>query len=160
MQPALTSLVFALVGILAGSNMIAAEKPAGKGRPVGVPADAQLHQGKWYLAYPGSEPWAVANEKCKNLGGSLAIVDNEKTQDFLTVIGNGRIFWLGATSNSGGEWKWVDGTKMTYTNWLKGQPSNAKNHEHWLAMGKNGKWFDIGQKSPLVQGFICEWKAK
>jgi len=139
--------------------MSLAAEPAERKRPYNVPTDAQPFQGKWYLAYPGAESWTVANEKCHNLGGSLAIIDSEKTQEFIAKLANRRIFWLGATNESG-DWKWLDGTKFTYTNWMAGQPSNAKNHEHWLAIGKGGQWFDIGQKAPMVQGFICEWKGK
>lgn len=119
---------------------------------------AQQFNGKWYRVYPGRESWFTARNTCERLGGTLAIIRDQKTQDFLKHFANNRALWIGATNEQTGIWHWIDGSPLKFTAWMKGQPSNFKNHENWLVLGKGGGWFDIDQRSKIVEGFICEWK--
>ena len=75
--------------------------------------------------------------------------------------------WLGATDEvKEGEWKWSDGSPLTYTNWspVGNQPNNKRGVEHYLMLllGKSsGEWCDQPTKAVDFQnvGYICEWNA-
>jgi hypothetical protein len=71
--------------------------------------------------------------------------------------------WLGATDEQvEGQWVWVDGTPMRYSNWspVGKQPNNKQGLEHyaviWIA--HDGKWSDQpNQSTELHPGFVCQW---
>ena len=52
--------------------------------------------------------------------------------------------WLGFTDEaSEGNYVWVNGDPITYTNWNSGEPNNSNNQEHFARLLKhNGKWTD------------------
>jgi hypothetical protein len=131
-------------------------------RPLGVPEDATLFQGNWYRVYLGNMCWRSAEARCAQLGGRLVVIPNQKTQDFLAKLANGRSMWIGATNErTNGVWVWSDGSKMTFSAWMRGQPSGFKSKEFYAVMGKkNGNWFDIDAASDLVEGYFCEWPQK
>lgn len=58
----------------------------------------------------------------------------------------------------GGGWHWLDGEKVTYTNWKPGGPENAKGHQNFAQFRANGTepvpvWDDIDdtQGSVIVE---------
>ena len=136
-------------------------------RPIGVPTDAELFNGKWYRLYNESLHWSTARQKCVTLGGQLVVVPDEPTWVFLRERIQKAMVWLGATDEaSPGIWKWHDGTPFTFKAWHQGQPNNLEGKEHYLSTWE-GAWNDVRgdgkftPNSPLhVTGFICEWKDK
>ena len=91
--------------------------------------------------YSASEKWAAAQAMCANLGGYLAVIDNEAENtalfDALTnTFGlNDAYFGLtdevteGTWINSKGNIAWVNGVTYTYANWANGEPFNAATEE-------------------------------
>jgi hypothetical protein len=132
--------------------------------PVAVPADARHFNGKWYRAYLERVPWNRALERCKSLGGSLAIVPDAPTWQFVKELTPASV-WLGATDEKAeGVWLWVDGTPLKYADWYPKQPDNAKGREHYLSTHK-GQWNDAPRdgehaRGQFVTGFVCEWQKK
>ena len=127
--------------------------------PVGVPADAKLFNGKWYRVYLEQTTWPVARDKCKTLGGQLAVVPDAPTHAFLKELKPDVGLWLGATDEKlEGAWRWVDGTEMKFKAWASGEPAGRRAENYLFLI--HGAWEDHSNGRPQVIGFICEWKAK
>jgi hypothetical protein len=150
-------VLFILASVPGQAQEIGLKKP-----PVGVPQDAQLFAGKWYRLYLERTHWRHARDKCKRLGGQLAVVPDRETDTFVRALAGGLTVWLGATDEKvEGLWVWVDGTKMTYKAWAENGPGNAHGREHFLVLyGKDGAWHDAPQDTGAVVGYICEWQAR
>jgi hypothetical protein len=135
-------------------------------RPLGVPPDAVQFKGNWYRVYVEDIGWRTSVARCKRLGGHLAIVPDQETQDFLKKLANGRKLHLGATNEPKGIWTWIDGTPMKFQAWERGQPNSKgylfgdKAAEHYLAIGPTGNWWDVRDNNNWSQGYICQWPAK
>src|SRR4051812_1339986 len=76
--------------------------------PVGIPLDAKHFNGKWYRVYTEKLGWKRANQRCKALGGQLAVVPDEATHAFIKQLAGGIAVWLGATDEKvENAWEWV-----------------------------------------------------
>jgi hypothetical protein len=150
----------ALTALLLGTAR--AQEAATKKPPVGVPQEARFFGGKWYHIYLERLSWRSARDKCKRLGGQLAVVPDEETNTFLRSLTGGLVVWLGATDEKvEGLWVWVDGSKMTYEGWAYGEPGNMWGREHFLLFfGKESNWHDAAEGEKAIVGYICEWKAR
>ena len=151
---------------IAGASMlgaVSAQQPTTKKPPVGVPAEATLFNGKWCRVYFEQGGWKHAKDRCKVLGGQLAVVPDEPTQAFIKKLADSTALWLGATDEKvKNVWLWSDGTRMTFKAWDSehGQPNGGRN-ENYLLIWKTGKWHDVGEHGDQqTVGFICEWKPK
>jgi hypothetical protein len=152
------ALVLALTILPASAQQPAAPAAEPK-RPVGVPVDAKFFNGRWFKLYQEKGGWTNSKAKCARLGGRLAIIPDAATQKFVAALSEGLLVWLGASDDKvEGAWVWLDGTKMTYTAWDKGEPA-ASPKEDYLSIWK-GKWHDALEGEPTTVGFICEWPAK
>ena len=74
--------------------------------------------------------WNNANQKCAQAwpGATLAILPNIHYQYFATsrLRNTGRTVWLGAQSTmQDSTFHWVDGSRLTYTNWMPNEPNDA-----------------------------------
>ena len=65
-------------------------------------------------------PWAQQQDHCNSIGGHLASVPDEETNNFLLSIMKQRTFIGGQKASL--SWTWTDGTSFTYTNWASGEP--------------------------------------
>ncbi|XP_041349317.1 C-type lectin domain family 4 member E-like [Gigantopelta aegis] len=118
----------------------------------------------WFSPY--TTKWISARSYCKVLGGDLAVVDNQDTDNFLggylkRIAKKNASYYLGASDIAvENNWKWVDRKDhyMRYSNWAVGQPQSQHIHEHCLAMNESSrfKWHDI--ICNLKNYFICEVK--
>ena len=127
---------------------------------MGVPVDAVHFNGKWYRVFVEKTGWRRAKDRCNVLGGHLAVVPDEPTQDFIKQLANGVPLWLGATDEKvEGVWQWIDGTPMTFRAWDEKQPEGARN-ENFLCIWVSGRWHDSFENEPKVVGFVCEWRRK
>jgi len=65
---------------------------------------------------------------------------------FITLTPGDRSFWIGLTDIfQEGNFVWVTGEKVTYTNWYDGQPSNGGKIEHFAHISPTSykrKWND------------------
>lgn len=135
--------------------------------PSGVPADAKPFKGHWYRVYNGKGSWHNAKGRCTALGGRLAIVPDAATWTFIKTLSKSSL-WLGATDEAKeGEWKWIDGTPVTFAAWVTNNPNNQGGNENYLAMVVNDNvqgWNDFSKEGKTntlqISGFICEWVPK
>lgn len=85
-----------------------------------------------------------------------------KENEFVKSLANHKRLWIGCTNEKKqDEWVWVDGTKMTWSDWYKGHPDNRGGIEHWGTLWNhpvlNDHWTDAPVSDPDVVGYICEW---
>lgn len=149
-------------------------RPLTQSAKVGPPADARTFNGHSYKFFPEQLSWKEAKARCESMGGRLAMVESPEENAFVAglVSAAGKVdAWIGATDEgSEGQWRWVDGHLMTWTNWFKDQkqPNNKGGVEHFGLMSNknlaNGKtigwqWSDQPNESTQHQpGFVCEWE--
>jgi hypothetical protein len=159
MKHALRTFSFLLLALLCPAS---AQSPVQPKPPVGIPAEARLHNGKWYQVYLVKGGWKRAREKCQKLGGQLAIIPDASTQAFIKDIAQGLQLWLGATDEKVEKrWLWVDGTPVKFTAWADRQPDNTDGIENYLqTFDKDSRWNDGAEDDRFVVGFICEWRAR
>ena len=138
----------------------------GKGAAMRRPPDAKKYLNEYYKVFAPTLSWHEAKERCRQMGGRLAVVKSEGENQFLLALMNERgvdAAWLGATDEQfEGRWQWADGTPMRYSNWspVGKQPNNKRGLEHYLVIWKahQGKWSDQPNLSTeLKPGFICQW---
>lgn len=139
-----------------------------------IPGDARTFNGHSYKFFPEQLSWKEAKARCEAMGGRLAMVESLEENNFVSglVAAAGKVdAWIGATDEgSEGQWRWVDGHLMTWTNWFKeqSQPNNKGGVEHFGLMSNmklpNGKtigwhWSDQPNESTQHQpGYVCEWE--
>ena len=89
------------------------------------------------------DTWLEARNLCYSMGGDLASVPNQETNDFLVSIIRSSAFVGGMKL---GNWTWSDGSALTYTNWGSGQPSgDGTVFEMTFGQGwtDDGTWNDV-----------------
>uniref|UniRef100_A0A8P4KPB0 C-type lectin domain-containing protein n=1 Tax=Dicentrarchus labrax TaxID=13489 RepID=A0A8P4KPB0_DICLA len=101
--------------------------------------------------------WNASRDDCLKKGADLMIINSEEEQ--VQLKDN---MWIGLTdSETEGTWKWVDGTPLTTSYWMDGEPYNydlkeedcveVKQHE------KKNSWND--KPCDLPNFWICEKKV-
>lgn len=120
-----------------------------------------------------------AAEFCINMGGSLAVIDSEEKQNFLTGLcresGSKNMYWIDLVQTDPWDintYKWDGEADLGYSNWTAGEPSNSDGDSIYAAMNMLedkyavGGWIaesNIGAEysEPYYYtnyGFICEWR--
>ena len=127
---------------------------------VGVCPKNWMHiQGSCYKTSSGTLNWNAAKSACEALGSKLAIV---KSQSELQALAQKvrRDVWIGLHRDprDKSRWIWVDGTRVSYSHWNKGEPNNAGGNEGCAVMYASGKWNDIGCRYP--DQYLCETSGK
>lgn len=130
----------------------------------GPAADATKFGTKYFKVFDTNLTWHEAKKQCEQMGGRLAVINSAEENKFVIgLIKKSRVVeaWLGATDEKKeGEWVWVTGKKMTYSNWERTQPNNKGGVEHYLilVLAQNGQWSDQPDKSTQHKpGFVCQW---
>ncbi len=110
------------------------------------------------------DTWLGAQEQAKTLGGNLVTINNAPENNWLVNTFGKRPFWIGLTDSSiygatEGNFKWVSGEPVTYTNWDAGNPDNVKftpEGEDFVHMnqGIGGTWNDLKHDYFITQGII------
>ena len=113
--------------------------------------------GHRYQLYTGSFTWEDAKSRCETLGGHLATITSRPEQNVVSSLLSGAAgtYWLGASMNESGWWKWETDEvfERQFANFASGQPDGAGNR---LAILSTGGWDDV-HSSENASGFICEW---
>ena len=142
--------------------------PRTASRPL-PPAHAKEYSGSYYKAFNDHLTWHQARDKCREMGGQLAVVKSQEENRFLTSLIQGAGLanaWLGATDEVvEGRWVWVDGSEMRYNAWdvKQKQPNNSGGgglKEHCLIlMSPSGLWWDLFGEAGhgWKPGYVCQW---
>lgn len=104
---------------------------------------------KYYCSNTNNNTWsqAVAAANANAYGGHLVVINDAGENSFIknNIIAN--TAWLGFTDeNSEGNFVWVNGDAVTYTNWASGEPNNQSpfggQGDYAVISKSNGKWLD------------------
>ncbi|XP_051241649.1 C-type lectin domain family 4 member K-like isoform X1 [Dicentrarchus labrax] len=80
--------------------------------------------GNVYYISSIKKTWKASRDDCRQKGTDLMIINSEEEQDFTRQLKNN--MWIGLTdSETEGTWKWVDGTPLTTSYWMDGEPNNS-----------------------------------
>ena len=148
-------------------------KPPGPAKPdnLDIQDGAVTFEKHSYYIFEGNcDSWGDAEKYCESRGGYLAVINNEKEDDFLFeyMCSTGRraaYFGLSDLENKG-DWKWVGNRKSSYTNWGvnddgQKEPNKASvderyaEYDAYLQQG-GGTWNDCGFGRD-TKAYICEW---
>jgi Lectin C-type domain/PEP-CTERM motif len=112
--------------------------------------------------------WTAASAAANATGWHLATVGSSDENDFIKSLLNSSLanrshFWLGATDQAvEGDFKWVDATPFSFTNWAGGEPNNSGN-EDFVAMDlRSGVWAwndapdNLGAIYGFARGYVIE----
>ena len=137
--------------------------------------------GHGYVLYdhPGKS-WVDAQVLCESYGGHLACVNSFEEQEFLEALlkeGTLGMYWLGGRRDATGQFAWLDGGGMDYSNWDIYMPDNHLGVENYMQMFRvpnpeiDGSaaftWNDSARDNTIPGsdffsianvGFICEWE--
>lgn len=76
-----------------------------------------------YLRGPQPLVWVQAVNFCKKQGGVLTSINSMAEFSYLRKYCFNTYCWIGFTDEAvEGEWKWLDGSAVTFTQWTKGHP--------------------------------------
>ena len=110
------------------------------------------YNGHSYYRSTSSATWTTARTNCTNMGGHLVTITSSGENSF--VFNTWPSGWIGFNDEVvEGQWRWVTGEPVTYTNWNSGEPNNAGN-EDYAQFVSGGKWNDLPNTSlPYVIEF-------
>ncbi|KAM6168132.1 low affinity immunoglobulin epsilon Fc receptor [Erethizon dorsatum] len=113
-------------------------------------------QQKCYYFGKGPKQWIEARFTCEDLEGRLVSIHSQEEQDFLTKHANKEDSWIGLRDlDIEGEFIWMDGSSVDYSNWQPGEPNNADQGEDCVMILGSGKWNDAFCRSWL-DAWVCE----
>lgn len=124
--------------------------------------DKATFQGHSYQIFSGiCETWKDAKDYCESLGGHLATISSQEENTFLhnfLLDAGYESAYFGLTDRAKeGEWVWVTGEPVTYTNWQPGEPNSENSNEDYAMFYykfPNGTWNDGNFGNGT---FLCEW---
>lgn len=133
--------------------------------PTDIPGILNPQTGHRYLAVYTQMNWNDARDYCRNMKGDLVTITSEQENQFVYELNPNT--WIGLSDAiEEGNWKWVTGEPLEYTNWAEGEPNNCSDctnvymeeGEDFAGFKGNApeKWNDC----PIeVSSFVCEWDA-
>ena len=87
----------------------------------------------------------------------LAVIPDMTTNDFILSMVKIRS-WIGLSKVSN-EWRWADGTKATFTNWMPGEPLGDGSSVEMMFgnvwKGVQGQWNDLPHDN--TKGYVCQY---
>jgi uncharacterized repeat protein (TIGR01451 family) len=110
--------------------------------------------GHTYRLTSAAKTWTQAEAEAVAAGGHLVTVNDSAEQAFLEntfLVGNNanRPLWIGFTDReTEGNYKWVSGEPVTYTNWNTSQPNNSGGNENYATIN----WHFSRGDEPLAKG--------
>ncbi len=157
---ALLSVLAALwVMVAIGVSFALLGKAAPPRKPIPISQTPVQYGDHYYQVFHRDEgiEWNDAKTQCESLGGYLVIINDAGENAFLTSIGAGNSsFHLGASdAESEGDWRWVDGSPLTYQNWDKGEPTDGRTENYLRAF--SAQWPQWSSERSRAKGFLCEW---
>lgn len=96
--------------------------------------------------------------------GHLVTITSAAENDFVANLFAGDFrAWIGLTdAASEGNFEWVTGEALSFTNWSGGEPNNSGGNEDFVELfASNDAWNDRPNTpfSPLNSAYIIEWDA-
>ena len=88
----------------------------------------------------------------------LVTISSQEENDFIFEHTGGGV-WIGFTDQEvEGNWEWVTGEDVGYTNWGDGEPNNSNGEQNWARMRETGQWDDLENEEMLFVLEVDEWQ--
>ncbi|XP_041820767.1 galactose-specific lectin nattectin-like isoform X2 [Chelmon rostratus] len=106
--------------------------------------------------FPAAKTWALAQRHCQAYGGNLASVHNRNEDYLIRRLARNRIAWIGLSdAQQERYWFWIDGTRVNYAAWSRGQPDNHGRKQHcarinWGGAKRWDDWYCVYR-----HGYVC-----
>ena len=93
-----------------------------------------------------------AQAEAMSEGAYLVSINNAAEQKWLVNVFGTAPYWIGlADSEKEGDWKWMNGEPITYTNWAPDEPADSDHGEGdhvFMGLTPDGKWYLVGPGNP------------
>ena len=120
-----------------------------------------IHDSCYKFSTAKALSWDAAKLSCEAMSSHLLIVNSDSEQ--LAVAGaikRTSTMWIGLhrDDSNKNQWIWVDGQKVTYSNWGVGEPNNINEECVVMNTSPSGKWYDdrCSERRP----YICEKEGR
>jgi len=137
----------------AGAPIDVLEPPPPDAAPI-CPADWIASGASCYRVVELPGFWPAARDACTDLGGHLVIIADADENARVRALSTLPSTWIGATDVLvEDDWRWVDGSAVTFQPWAPLQPDNFLN-EDCIVQQEDGAWNDTSCERELP--FVCE----
>lgn len=105
----------------------------------------------YYISEAFNLSWTEANNLCNQTGGHMVTIGNQQENDLVLAIQASEVskphVWIGFTDQvTEGNFVWVTGEPITYTNWFPGEPNDQLGEDYTIIHSTNhgnpGSWAD------------------
>ncbi len=145
-----------IVVMLDGNKLISIDSPTDRMEAsAGASTSPSAGAGVWVVnptnghAYKSihCKSWDDANSQAVAEDAHLVAINDEAEQKWLSKIFGWQPYWIGLTDFAEeGEWTWINGEPITYTNWAPHEPmDDDRGEEDYVVMF--GEWSDIGTEN-------------
>ncbi|MEL6867511.1 MAG: SdrD B-like domain-containing protein, partial [Bacteroidota bacterium] len=120
----------------------------------------EFNNSKYYCSNGDHFTWAEAKAKAEAIGGYLVVINDAQENEYLRSNIMNPDIWIGFTDvDDEGNFTWVNGDPVDYTNWNAGEPNNVDNSQHFARLlQSNGKWTD--REATYTTEFVVEIPCK
>lgn len=138
------------------------------------PTPSPTPKGPRYVVYAENVSWTQAQQRCEELGGTLAVpMTEEEYNEIVRVCTSAKCnyVWLGAERQVDGNWRDTNGEIVTFFLWDEGEPSgidvgdNAPENFLMMWRREDGWYYNDSRENPLLDfyayygdnvGFVCQ----
>ncbi len=133
------------------------------------------NNGSYYEIFEDRRSWTDARGRAEALqwigrDGHLVIFNDQREVEWVAREFPGTRPWIGlyqdpshpGYSEPGGGWVWVDGSELTYSNWIPGEPNNTSltgAPEGFAEMLPGGAWNDAEDDHLFTTHFLVEYSG-
>lgn len=119
---------------------------------------AQTYNGHTYLLSQAGS-WTDAQAEARRLGGNLVTINDAAEESWLrATFSQTERLWMGLTDAADeGQWKWVSGEAVAYTNWAPGEPNNDGSLQHYGVINYQNQWDDTQLEGSWLQDQTGTW---
>ncbi|MFX1507033.1 MAG: lectin-like protein, partial [Promethearchaeota archaeon] len=134
-----------------------------------------FYKGNEYRLFTEAMTWSAAKAACESMGGHLVTIADQEENEFVANLADEvDHIWIGLTDeNIEGQFQWITGEPVTYTNWLYPNPNDyAPYQDHVIMYGGTYGPYNAGVYYPDAKGgwndiidtyltyYICEWEEE
>ncbi|NXX93061.1 MRC1 protein, partial [Centropus bengalensis] len=136
--------------------------PSGDAEPVKCPEGWLPYGDHCYMIHRDPKVWREALISCNESNSNLASIHNLEEHGFILSQLSYKAadeLWIGLNDlDTQMYFEWSDGTPVTYTKWLPGEPTHSINGQEdcVIKAGKDGYWAD--SVCDVKLGYICRRK--